>query len=301
MNQTLTSCIQTESYVYHIESDKFQSGNLLFTDWSALKTTDGNSTTVIAGNASQPAYREGIGENARFTFIKSFVQTTDNETILSDTGIACLRHVDRISEEVSTYAGMCDKPSPEQFSGLFAIIIDQKDLNRILATDSVSIKSVDTLTRNISTLYRGELRLRHMLQNTTSGDIYVTFDHGIALLNYTGNILMILAGSTSKGLRDGDFGKVQFNEPEEIISLSADFLLLADSRNQKLRLLNLRTKQSCISVCSGTSGSMNGNLTSCQLSVPRSLFKVNNTLYIGQNRYIREIGGKSLITTFIHY
>ena len=82
----MATFVETESYVYHIESDRYRPGNLLFADWNALKTTNGNMTNTIAGNALEHDYREGIGERTRFGYIKSFIQISDNETIMRDTG-----------------------------------------------------------------------------------------------------------------------------------------------------------------------------------------------------------------------
>ena len=292
----MATFVETESYVYHIESDRYRPGNLLFADWNALKTTNGNMTTTIAGNALEYGYREGIGENTRFGYIKSFIQISDNETILSDTGHRCLRHLDRVSEEVATYAGQCGNPSHEQFSELFAIIIDQMDLSRILATDNFSLKSVDMLTRNINTLYRADLKLIHMLQDEINGDIYLTFYHGIARFSYTDRTLIVLAGSETPGFRDGAFNQMQFNVPEELLFLAAGILFLTDVENHRVRALNLENNTSFnVSVCSGSPGSVNGNLANCQLLYPRALLDVNRTLYIGDHGNIRMIAyaGKS--------
>ena len=253
-------------------------------------------TTTIAGNALEHDYREGIGERTRFGYIKSFIQISDNETILSDTGHRCLRHLDRASEEVAAYAGQCGNPSHEKFSDLFAIIIDQKDLSRVLATDNFSLKSVDTLTRNITTSYRADLKLKHMLQDEIKRDIYLTFNHGIARFNYTDRALIVLAGSETPGFRDGEFNHMQFNTPEELLFLAAGILFLTDFENQRVRALDLKNNTSFnVSVCSGSPGSVNGNLANCQLSYPRALLKVNRTLYIGEDAKIRMIAyaGKS--------
>ena len=52
--------------MYHIAEDEFVPGNLLFADWNALKTTDGTTTSLIAGSVTSFGYIEGVGANARF-------------------------------------------------------------------------------------------------------------------------------------------------------------------------------------------------------------------------------------------
>ena len=66
----MSTYITTESWVHHMEIDKRNDGNILFSDNHALKSTDGNITLTIAGQATKSGYREGIGESVRFTEIK---------------------------------------------------------------------------------------------------------------------------------------------------------------------------------------------------------------------------------------
>ena len=60
--------------MYHIEEDEFVPGNLLFADLNALKTTDGTTTSLIAGSATTRGYLEDVGSNAKFNRIFSFLQ-----------------------------------------------------------------------------------------------------------------------------------------------------------------------------------------------------------------------------------
>ena len=70
----MTTFLQTESYVYHLQKDLYIPGNILFSDRYAMKTTDGSSTSLIAGSATQNGYVQGVGSHARFSFIPSFLQ-----------------------------------------------------------------------------------------------------------------------------------------------------------------------------------------------------------------------------------
>ena len=65
----LTTFLHTENNVYDLERDLYMPGNILFSDGSAMKTTDGSSTSLIAGSAYQLGYVEGVGSQARFYYI----------------------------------------------------------------------------------------------------------------------------------------------------------------------------------------------------------------------------------------
>ena len=77
----MTTFLQTEGYVSHLERDLYIPGNILFSDQHAMKTTDGSSTSLIAGSATQPGYVEGVGSQARFYFIPSFLQLSSSQII----------------------------------------------------------------------------------------------------------------------------------------------------------------------------------------------------------------------------
>ena len=88
----VTTFVTTESLVYHLERDKFVRGNIIFADYSALKTTDGTDTYNIAGIATQQGYVEDVGTVARFKFIHSFLQISTNLVLITDNRNHCVGH-----------------------------------------------------------------------------------------------------------------------------------------------------------------------------------------------------------------
>lgn len=68
----MTTYLQTESFVHHMEADRFMPNNILYSDGAALKTTDGLNVTTIAGNSTKMGYRNG--QNALFYQIHGFTQ-----------------------------------------------------------------------------------------------------------------------------------------------------------------------------------------------------------------------------------
>ena len=71
----MTTFLHTESIVYHLERDLYTPGNILFSDRYAMKTTDGSSTT-------QAGYVEGVGSQAIFRLIPSFLQFSTNQVLM---------------------------------------------------------------------------------------------------------------------------------------------------------------------------------------------------------------------------
>ena len=74
----MTTFLQTERTVVHLQRDLYIPGNILFSDSSAMKTTDRSSTSLIAGSTNQSGYVEGVGSQARFYYILSFLQLSIN-------------------------------------------------------------------------------------------------------------------------------------------------------------------------------------------------------------------------------
>lgn len=150
--------------------------------------------------------------------------------------------------------------------------------------------------KNVTTVYRGIQRFSRMVQQTTSGNIYITYDNGIAFYDYLQRTMSILVGSSTQvgsstlGFEDGMFSSTKFNRPLGIVFLDRDILLVSDSFNCRLRMLDLSTNTSS-SICSGKRGYSDGNLTTCQLDDPRALMIKNDIVYIGMFRSIKKVTG----------
>ena len=77
----MTTFLHTEDLVYHLDRDLYVPDNILFSNRYAIKTTDGSSTSLIAGSATQAGYVEGAGSHARFNYISSFLQLSPNQVL----------------------------------------------------------------------------------------------------------------------------------------------------------------------------------------------------------------------------
>ena len=301
----MTTFVTTESYVYHIEPDQYVPGNILFSDGHALKTTDGTTTSLIAGSSSS-GYSTSSGSSARFNYLFGFHQITATRVFLVDSYNHCMRMLDRTSNaSYVSYAGYCcnagyaDGTSRAPFYSPWSAIADKKATGRLLVTDKSNhaIRHVYTNYHGyqyVTTFYRSTSSLQNptgITQEHTSGDLFITTQaRYVYKLAYSSKAQTLLSGTASSGFQDGFFCQTLFYAPYELLLLRPHKLLIADSHNHRLRVLDLNSLMTS-SLCSGTSGTVDGNLTACTLQYPYSLAVINDSLFIGQYQAIREIKG----------
>ena len=279
--------------------DEFVPGNLLFADGNALKTTDGTTTSLIAGSSISAGYLEDVGSNARFNAIFSFIQLSRSLIVLADINNYCFRNVDRTTNLTSTYSGNCTNRGDRDgvdalFDSPVSIIQDVKNNTQLLIADFTlgSLRKIILASKHVSTIYKdGSYRLSTLLQDPSTGNIYVTFAHGSGLFDYESTSFSVVTGSSRRGFVDGAISQIRFDYPRGVAFLSPHKLLIADSFNHRLRVLDLITNTSS-SICSGFGAHLDGDLSSCQLSLPQSLLTVNDVIFVGEYRYIRSIHGK---------
>ena len=294
----VTTFVTTESLVYYLERDKFVPGNIIFSDYNALKTTDGNDTYNIAGKATQSGYVEGVGIVARFNYILSFLQVSTNRVLITDYHNHCVRSLDRITNETLTYVGNCTNSGNKDGTDALIthpvkLIVDIKNpIRLLLAERGRIIKSVKVANGNVS--YFGSIvdySVLNMIQEKDRGDLFVTFEHGVGLLDYHTRAFSVIAGSAINGFKDGSFNQMRFYYPFSIKFLNSHTLLVSDTYNNRLRVLDLITNTSS-SICTGEWGHADGDFSTCTLYHPYGMRILDETLYIGTYQHIISIKGE---------
>ena len=307
----MTTFVTTESHVYHIEPDQYVPGNILFSDAHSLKTTDGTTTSLIAGSSSS-GYSTSSGSSARFRDITGFHQVTSTRVFLVDTGNHCMRMLDRTSNaSYVSLAGRCcsasyaDGTSGARFYYPRSAIADEKASGRLLVTDRHhhAIRHVNTGPSSgnyhyVTTFYRSSTISYPwgITQESSSGDLFITANryHNIYRLSYTSKAVSLLSGTSSAGLHDGFPCQTRFNHPYDLLFLGPHTLLIADLSNHRLRLLDLISLMTS-SLCSGTYSTTDGNLTACTTKHPNSVAAIHDSLFIGQYQAIRRIKGLIIV------
>ena len=186
-----------------MELDRYRPGFIVYTDRYALMTSDGTTTHLIAGHSTQWGYREGVGAEARFTYIYGFAQTSEKLVVVADINNNCLRLIDRSTNKTSVFSGQCESPgyddgSPGQFDKPFFVVIDKRDKNQLFITDyrnsavrivNVNSRFADTFVQSDSLRYS-----RGITQEEKSGDLYVTADNALYRITYTQRAVSLISG-----------------------------------------------------------------------------------------------------------
>ena len=300
--------------------DLYVPGNLLFSELRAMLTTniDGtfndNNTEVIVGKyRNQPKslklpYQEGVGTNATFGEISSFVQRNKTHVYIADGGFKCVRLLDRITNSTSLVAGTCSSMSSskpvdgemleDQFSTLSGIAYYNDVVYVNQEYSPRSIRKIDFSSGNVTTIVTEQDF--HDRRDQPSGIVvvpwlevaYITVKYGIALLDLRTDSFSYVAenGHTSRdpkpsaGHKDGPLQDSLWYYVTSI-ALANNTLFVVDVYNYKLRSIDLKTQKVSTVWFNTTAGPTN------RLEGTRSVVAVANcTLFIS---------GKSRTNSFI--
>ena len=285
---TPTDFISTSHHVYHMESDRYRPGHIIYTDLYVLMTSDGTTTHLIAGNSTQHGYKEGVGADARFDYISGFTQISERLVVVADTNNHCMRLIDRTTNNTSGFSGQCmSRGYQDGHPGLFAtpwsVVMDQRDKNQLLITDSSNnaVRTVDVMSRAAGTFLKSDsLRyIRGITQEEKSCDLIVTAYHAVYRITYIQRTVTLISGGTgsnSRGYRDSSLLDSLFYWPYELIFITPKTLLIADTWNNKLRLVDINSDQ--VTTLNVTNS----------LNLPASLLLTNHSLYVGQDEKITQ-------------
>ena len=264
-----------------MEFDEFIPGNILYTDRFSMKTTDGVSTQLVAGNPATGGFRDGKGLFARFRTIRGFTQISKTVVVLTDYDSSCLRQIDRKTGQTSGYSGTCNDPGyqdgiPGQFFFPWSVVTDKMNKRQLFVTDhkNDALRTVHIELRAAATFvkYHGKTLLRYLTQDH-NGDIFLPIaDHALGRISYHDKTTKIISGSP---LKAGDFqdrlSNSIFRVLEGLFFIEPTTLVVADALTNKVNLFDMNTeKVSSLTICSDC------------LNRPYSLLKTNNSLYIGQ-------------------
>ena len=291
--------------LYHINHMEKSLGNpdtLLYSDGSALlrfnftSQQPGTKGDVIAGWSSTHGYSNADGTNAQFYYITGFVQLNQWHVVVAvDHSNHCLRWIDTLSGRVQHFAGGGqgfadgDRLSTAKFNYPHKIIIMR---GYFYTTDQFNsaIRLLDVNEMMVETVIKNSSKVPYpsgFIADSAQRYLYVTIQHGIIRIDPNTGEYIPIAGATKTGWVDGDFTLARFNYPAEVVFTTNDVLIVADDRNNRLRILNLKTR-TVSSVCSGEFKQVLGaDGMDCSLKNPRSLLFTGTSLYAGEWTAIR--------------
>ena len=143
------------------------------------------------------------------------------------------------------------------------------------------MRTVNVSSRVVGTFVKTDSpdHITGITQDEKSGDLYVTAYNAVYRIAYTQRNVSLISGSPgylSRGYIDSTLLKSLFDYPVHLIVITPGTLLLADQKNKKLRLVDMKSdKVTALNV---------KNL----LNAPASLLLTNDSLYVGQWRKITQ-------------
>lgn len=282
----------------HIEPDKFLPGNLLVTVGYGMETTNSTRSIRVAGSAYVPGYTEGYGAGANFALITGFIQLTSDYVLVVDHGNHCLRLVNRRSTQTSAYLGECQRSGHQDgmkplFNQPWGVVLDIKNKNRMIVTENGHLRAYNSLTRLVETLSNVSNQLKGIAQEAVTGNMFITAEHCIYKYSYKMQEMTLFSGSTKTGgFNDADLLSARFNTPVGITQINYNELLVADSGNNALRVVDT-VKNQTWSICPSTEpGDEPGIFRSCKITTPLSIFLAQDRIYIGTSSSKRPLLGR---------
>ena len=302
--------------VTHIAEDLYIPGNILFSSDNSLKTTDGESNSIIAGSET-PGYTNGIGVEARFNFIGKFMQINSTDIIIVDVLNFCFRYFVRSSEVVTPFVGQCTK------RGSVAGSIESVKFYRI--TDALLGKG-----RSANTLFI--LEEYSVLYMNINSYLVITlvyfpaprpFDYLTGLVldpNTDGGSLLLLANTEIRNVStpdlkkirsltqstisfkaptnrsiDGKFSEASYAYCDRIVSITNGVYVISYNSpldTGRLRIIDFVT-QYISSICVvSKSLFLAGKISRCVIPHTSGLAVIKDVLYIGGTNVIYQIPSK---------
>ena len=231
-------------------------------------------STLAGGDSEKSPAQDGVG--TAVSFLEPYGLALSGDTLyVSDVSFNTIRTVHTTTARVVTVVtGNAFLPGYRDGSGTEALLnspsgIVTKDGNTLYIADTVNhrIRAVDLTSVN----------------NTVST---VAGSGTVGTRNiFTGSI-------TGGGYADGAGNAAQFNAPTGL-AISGNTLYVADTRNNRIRAIDLASANKTVSTIAGngSSGYANGTGTAAQFNAPVSLALSGTTLYVADanNHRIRAI------------
>ena len=258
-------------------------GSILFTDKTYLQNMDNQTTAVVVSG---------------FGYARSFRQLNSSHVAVVDRSRHCIKMVNREDNSSIALAGICGTSgfvdgASAKFYLPCSIEVDERNPGHLLITEDYNdaLRSVDLSSGNVSTVIRTGFNYPRGL-TWYNGRLLVCNERYISEVSWSSNGIVTnhkLTSTTAYGYRDGDFFVARFDFPHEIKRIRDDLFIVADSNNNRLRLLNMSTRK-VLPVCIGSSASC---ITGTTLShYPVSILISDKEVFIGGYKEIHKLTGK---------
>jgi len=268
---------EIEERVWHMEESDAEVDIYYIADGSRLIKYEDSSRDQIALTAP--------GE---FTQITGFSQVNATTILLVDSLSHCLKWFDVPSSSTSLAAGSCNSSGYVDGELLAARFNTPRQVTRNNQDGSLYLSDSGN---NAIRLLAGELASTMItLDDSPHGiyydnrhqQLYVTTTSRFIRINPATNIVTPLIESTTVGFKDGGLNWAQMNSPFEIKKIARYVILVADTLNNRLRVVNTRA-DTVSSICSSDDEDLT-SIDKCNLYQPLSLMRYKSgAVLIGGN------------------
>lgn len=210
----MTTFVKTDSNVFHMEVDRYITGNILFSDDFSLKTTDGQTVTTITHLSALISYQTNSDTSSVLNNVRGFTQISPTEIVLADYGNHCLRLFNRVTHELSVYAGICGESrsplsrSRKGFNRPHSVMVDIRHPEMLLVSGegdrSISHVNMSGSAPHIITQFSNYVDPKGISQDPQTGDIYTSRTNSILKIEYAGKRSTSIDGGTT-GFFNGPF------------------------------------------------------------------------------------------------
>lgn len=288
--------IEVDTMALDLENDLYISGNLLILEARDIKSTNGTHTQSIASKVDG------------FVSLVSFTQLNNSHVVISDNGAYCLHIIDRISESVRPYVGICNskgfangKFSETQFSFLLHLIRGRAKTNHLIFLidqDLNAVRYVDTNANVVGTAIESE-ELTGMTELTLDNEIpdtllifSSTYIRRVSIFGGNDVPSEIVHNNTNTvDGADGSFNEASLIEPYAALDIGSGIYLMSQ-QNGRLRVVDTASRK-VSSICK-RGPIQTGHISACQIPSSGGLAVKENTIYFGTEGKILQLLGKLL-------
>lgn len=248
--------------------------------------------TGLAWGLGQNTAVDGGRDVATVNMPFSVAVSSDNQWLYTASYDSChirrTRLVDMVTDTLAG-SGSCGAAvdgvgTNARFHKLYEITLSSDD-RLLYVSDRLNsrIRIVDTLTASTST-FASSIGVGGVALSADDSTLYVTDTtaHQIWSYDTTTGAGSQIAGST-RGFAEGVGTSAKFDNPRAlVVSADGNFLYIADDQNDRVRLLNLATKEVTTVVGNGAHATTDGFGTSASLFWPYGLALSDDYLYVSQ-------------------
>ena len=263
----------TNGYPTGITLDTATNTMYIINTSSVVSVTQDGNTTLVAGDAENRAYVDGVGSEARFSGLAGIVRTSNGELYLSDSFNSAIRRIgfDGNVSTVTELSTSMNGLALDEAKGLYIaaersitklvfnalmgtsplIDTDSYDINLTVSDNNgeegyqnFTLSSVNHLPAIASTAITvvDESSLYHYMPQATDNDFDTLTWSAISLPEWLSfdplSYLSTLAGSGTQGSQDGDVSQASFRSPRGMTTDSLGNIYIADTGNRSIRKIS---------------------------------------------------------------